>query len=293
MNSIKVMFLCCVVFMVACKDKKELMTKSGYAYEYTTNGSGKTANVGDYMGFTYKVTGSDGVVLEEKGEGPQMPIIKVPTEEQAAKNATNPIMELLVKSAVGDVYDVIMPIDSIPMPNRIPAYDSLSHITYEVSIKNVWNEEEYKAHIDGINAASLEKSNAIGEKVKAIVEEVNANVASLTSTESGLKYIIHEEGTGENAKAGDYVSVDYYGVLAANGEKFDDSFSKGRSFDFSLGQGQVIQGWDEGLTYLKKGSKATLFIPYTLAYGEAGYATIPEKADLIFYVELNDIMSAK
>jgi FKBP-type peptidyl-prolyl cis-trans isomerase FkpA len=198
-------------------------------------------------------------------------------------------MELIVKSNIGDVVSVVMPIDSIPMQNRLPSYDSLTHIAYEISIKNIWTEDEYKAYMGEIQAVGQAKSAEVGERVKAIVEEVDGNVASLTTTESGLRYIIHEQGTGENAKAGDYVTVDYFGVLKENGEKFDDSFSKGAPFQFGLGQGQVIAGWDEGLTYLNKGSKATFFIPYTLAYGEAGYATIPAKAELVFYVELQDI----
>ena len=101
---------------------------------------------------------------------------------------------------------------------------------------------------------------------------------------------LHEEGTGAQAEAGKTVSVNYYGALISNGERFDDSFSRGEEFSFPLGAGQVIKGWDEGIALMKEGSKATFFIPYQLAYGEAGSPpVIPTKADLMFYVEMNKV----
>ena len=105
-----------------------------------------------------------------------------------------------------------------------------------------------------------------------------------------MKYVIHEEGTGAKAEAGKTVSVNYFGALISDGTRFDDSFSRGDEFSFPLGAGQVIPGWDEGIALLKEGSKASFFIPYTLAYGEAGSPpVIPAKADLMFYVELNKV----
>ena len=68
---------------------------------------------------------------------------------------------------------------------------------------------------------------------------------------------------------------------------FDNSYERGEPIDFQLGVGSVIPGWDEGFALLKEGTKATLFVPYSLAYGEAGSPpVIPERSDLIFYVEL-------
>ncbi|MFM9951914.1 MAG: FKBP-type peptidyl-prolyl cis-trans isomerase, partial [Saprospiraceae bacterium] len=73
----------------------------------------------------------------------------------------------------------------------------------------------------------------------------------------------------------------------ADGKMFDSSFGRGEPIEFPLGVGQVIPGWDEGLSLLKQGGKATLFIPYQLAYGDAGSPpVIPPKAELIFYVEV-------
>ena len=103
---------------------------------------------------------------------------------------------------------------------------------------------------------------------------------------SGLEYVVHERGEGKMPESNKMVEVHYFGVLE-DGKMFDNSFRRGEPFGFTLGVGRVIQGWDEGIAQLPVGTKATLFIPYDMAYGETGSPpVIPEKADLVFYVEL-------
>lgn len=93
------------------------------------------------------------------------------------------------------------------------------------------------------------------------------------------------DGMGEEAKAGNQVTVHYTGRFE-NGEKFDSSVDRGEPFEFLLGGGQVIKGWDLGVAGMKVGEKRKLTIPYTLGYGADGYGPIPAKATLIFEVEL-------
>lgn len=109
-----------------------------------------------------------------------------------------------------------------------------------------------------------------------------------TTTESGLSYEVTEVGTGEQPQAGDKVTVHYTGYLTDSAKtKFDSSLDRGKPFTFTLGKGQVIKGWDEGIALLKAGDKATLYIPSDLAYGERGAGqVIPPNADLVFEVEL-------
>src|SRR5512140_891221 len=93
-------------------------------------------------------------------------------------------------------------------------------------------------------------------------------------------------GTGAEAKVGQTVSVHYVGTLT-NGQKFDSSRDRGRPFDFPLGAGKVIQGWDRGVAGMKVGGLRKLTIPPHLGYGERGFAgAIPPNATLIFEVEL-------
>jgi FKBP-type peptidyl-prolyl cis-trans isomerase len=105
-------------------------------------------------------------------------------------------------------------------------------------------------------------------------------------TASGLQYWDIKVGTGDVAKNGSRVRVHYTGWLTT-GKKFDSSVDAGRPFEFTIGKGEVIPGWDEGVAGMKVGGKRQLRIPPALAYGEQGAAgVIPPNATLIFDVEL-------
>lgn len=107
----------------------------------------------------------------------------------------------------------------------------------------------------------------------------------------GLKYDDLQVGTGAVAKAGDHVTVQYTGWLQ-DGTKFDSSKDRNQPFDFTLGAGQVIKGWDEGVAGMKVGGKRKLYIPPQLGYGERGVPNvIPPNSTLIFEVELLDTKS--
>ncbi|MGA8538245.1 MAG: FKBP-type peptidyl-prolyl cis-trans isomerase [Terriglobales bacterium] len=109
-----------------------------------------------------------------------------------------------------------------------------------------------------------------------------------TKTASGLEYWDIKIGTGAVAQSGHQVKVDYTGWLT-NGKKFDSSVGTGKPFDFMLGAGQVIKGWDEGVVGMKVGGKRQLRIPPGLAYGAKGYpGVIPPDSTLIFDVQLVD-----
>ena len=119
------------------------------------------------------------------------------------------------------------------------------------------------------------------------------NNIKATKTESGLYYSIIKQGNGDNAKVGQKVTMGYIGKLM-NGKVFDKNIdsnfvSTGAPFSFVLGQHRVIEGWDEGVQLLNKGTRATFYIPSYLAYGPRGTGGIPPNSILIFDVELINI----
>ena len=106
------------------------------------------------------------------------------------------------------------------------------------------------------------------------------------TTESGLKYVDYTVGDGASPKEGDTVTVHYSGFLT-DGTKFDSSVDRGQPFQFKIGVGQVIKGWDEGVMSMAIGGKRKLIIPPELGYGARGAGgVIPPNATLLFDVEL-------
>jgi peptidylprolyl isomerase len=116
--------------------------------------------------------------------------------------------------------------------------------------------------------------------------EMTSMDEQIVETATGLGYVEIVEGTGTRPKAGDSVSVHYTGWLKS-GQKFDSSHDRGQPLEFSVGRGQVIKGWDEGVGTMRVGGKRKLIIPAHLGYGDRGASgVIPPGATLIFEVEL-------
>jgi peptidylprolyl isomerase len=143
--------------------------------------------------------------------------------------------------------------------------------------KKVFNEEFAKMEEE----AKKEK-----ERKLAIIKSILEKEKDAKKYDSGLKIYTVKKGEGKQPKKGDEVTIHYTGYLK-DGTMFDSSVKRNRPFKTEIGVGRVIQGWDEGVTQLKEGEKALLFIPSYMAYGERGAGgVIPPNSDLIFEVEL-------
>ena len=142
-------------------------------------------------------------------------------------------------------------------------------------------------------SACKEEPNTYWDELKQA--EIDAREAYIESegittepTASGLYYIETKEGTGVQPVAGNVVHVHYQGEFL-NGQVFDATWPDKAPFEFTLGTGSVIAGWDEAIALMKEGGRATLIVPSNLAYGAAGSGSIPPYTTLVFYVELVDV----
>ena len=167
-------------------------------------------------------------------------------------------------------------VDNIDQGDTI---ESLEIVRVGEEAKN-WNAIEAFRTFEGAREKRIAEAKA---RVEAELEEL---AAGFEKTQSGLRYKMIQKGKGAKAEKGKSVSVHYEGCLS-NGQVFDSSYNRNQPIDFTLGVGQVIPGWDEGIGLLQVGDKARFVIPSDLAYGSRGAGgVIPPDATLIFDVEL-------
>lgn len=166
-----------------------------------------------------------------------------------------------------------------------------SPVVFEISILKLITADEMKAQKEQeAKEAEVELKKLEAEEQVKIDAYVKANNVKATPTASGLILIDVVPGTGAPAVIGNKVSVHYTGYLL-DGKKFDSSVDRGQPFEFVLGQGQVIQGWDEAISMMRVGGKAKLIIPSKIGYGARGAgADITPYSPLVFEVELLNIV---
>ena len=158
-----------------------------------------------------------------------------------------------------------------------------------IEIISVGDEASNFAAVEAFRTFEGSREKRIAEQKASMEAAMEKLAAGFDKTESGLRYKVIQNGNGSKAEKGKTVSVHYNGQLV-DGTVFDSSYKRNQPFDFPLGLGQVIPGWDEGIQLLKVGDKARFVIPSDLAYGSAGAGgVIPPDATLIFDVELMDV----
>lgn len=307
----KVLLLVTTVFMLGCmKDVESQLDKqiktddelvknyitnhqldlnrdaNGFYYgPLKTNPSGKALTAKDIVSLKYKISRLDGKVLEETQTARLAMHYSKPGVGTMYSNAINPVgIDLgLGFMKEGEKYQFIVPsylaYYNLTVKDTLPAY---SNLIAEVEVVDILTAAEQKA---------LE-SEAIDAYIEEQEEWEDVEVLS-----SGLRYVRTQEGEGAQATKGNTVKVHYTGTLL-NGKKFDASDPNKAPFQFSLGTGQVIKGWDEGIALMKKGEKGILIIPSDLAYAQSVFTlpsfmsdvAIPPFSPLVFEVELVDVL---
>ena len=169
---------------------------------------------------------------------------------------------------------------------KLPSFvDTTKDVYFAIKLVGVKTPQQLRAED---SARMLKLQNDESKEREAYLKKNNITVKP---TQDGLYFIPVKRGKGPHPKLGDKVSVHYTGYLL-NGKKFDSSRDRGKPFEFTLGKHQVIPGWDEGITMLRKGGTAKLIIPSSLGYGSRNMGPIPPFSTLVFDVELVNIQHA-
>jgi len=296
MNPKILYFVLALGLFAACSSEgKRLKADGGYEYTMVRKGDSKPIPMDSYVRFNMDLFYKDSMIQTSR-DAAQPPVLKITAEKKDYGYFTS-LINLLGKMHERDSFHFYFPVDSFKQIP--PGFEKFTEpVVYRIGIVDVLDEAAFKAFSDSIQQAQ----EKVRQEVRNHLPEVETMVkgyydtykkggfdSQMKTTASGLKYVIHQEGSGAKPNRGEQVSVNYYGMLDADGKMFDNSWSRGMPHTFPLGAGQVIQGWDEGLALFNKGTKATLFIPANLGYGAQGNPpSIPGDAALVFYVELLD-----
>ena len=294
-------FLMAVLLLTvaACSSNKR-ETPKGYEYEVIKEGTGEAVKVGEYLvvNMLFK-EGNDSIWSDTKDN--EVPMLMAIQEATPSDEGLEEIFRTL---KAGDSIVCTMPAKTLfektwrqAVP---PTVDSTSNFTFYVGVKEILSEEQMRTLEQELMAKFSARQTAKDAEI------INAHLASVSieaqSTPSGLRYQITKQGTGATATPGQEVSINYAGYLL-DGTLFDTSiesvakknniYNPNRPYEpytLTAGTGAVIQGWEEAILLMNKGSKMRVWIPSTLAYGpQQRSEVITANSILVFDMEMVDI----
>ena len=265
-----------------------------YVKYFTQNKEGRQAASGDIltMSMTY---GTEDSTLFNTGLNGQPVQLRADSGKYVGD-----ILTAFMNMRMGDSAAIIVNADSFfmktaGMPSSPDFIDSAAMLYFTVGLTNIQSMEEMQAEAD------IKNAEAEANEMVILAKYLEDNNITTEPTESGLIFISKKKGTGKQAVAGKKVKVNYEGMFL-DGKYFDTSVEEAAKangiynpqrpygpFDFDLGAGQVIKGWDEGIAMMKEGGKARLIIPSKIAYGAAPRPGAPFST-LIFDVELVEVI---
>lgn len=260
---------------------------SGFYYIEKTKGKGKSPQADDYATVHFTVFRLNGEKLFSTRDGGE------PLDFQVGSQFENDGFQRVVKlMKSGGTAEAVVPsslaFGAQGMGEIVPPF---SPLFYELELIGIMTQAEFDKKQQAKEAQRIaqeaNKEQQEGANMEKYLKENNINGQIQPS---GLVYVETQAGAGPKPAAGQKIKVHYTGKLL-DGTKFDSSVDRGEPFEFTLGQGQVIQGWDEGIALMNEGGKATLIIPSKIGYGASGAGNIiPPFATLVFDVELVEIV---
>ncbi len=289
--------------LMACTEQKPAhpgyeMTKDGLYYHFHTQNEGELPQLYDVLETSITCVVNDTSVII-----PVMDNLFQLIEPRYAGD----IFSGMAMMHKGDSASFIVNIDStfrtfFGQPAMPSQYLPTDVMRFEIKMKDFCSEKEFalrqsneikaqmSQRIEQMKANSPEETEKAAQALAAFLKK---NKIDVEPTESGLYYVMTEEGNGEKPEVGQLVTVHYTGKLL-DGTVFDSSVERDQPFQFPLGLGRVIAGWDEGIALMSKGEKGVLYIPYYLAYGDRGTGgDIKPFDNLMFEVELIDFEDIK
>ncbi|RPD39703.1 FKBP-type peptidyl-prolyl cis-trans isomerase [Chitinophaga barathri] len=257
--------------LASCGKSGPKKTPGGIAFTIEKAGKGEKLKKGDTVLVHFASYLNDSLLMSSRQQGSALPLVIAESRDKYD------LMDGFAMLTEGDSAVFVLPVDSMPQMPPMAKKGDVMKVAFVI-------ESKY--------AAATQNA----KEDKEIAEYITKNNLKTTKSPKGVHIAVTQEGNGEQAKAGDEVTVNYTGKLL-DGTKFDSNVDSTirpgmplEPLKFNVGEGRVIPGWDDALAQLKKGAKATLVIPSSLAYGLQGSGPIIKpNSILVFDVELLDV----
>jgi FKBP-type peptidyl-prolyl cis-trans isomerase FkpA len=288
----------CIAMLAGCNGMSYKKTSSGLLYKIISKGTAPQVKSGQILKLHFTQKLRDSLLGSSYDKMPAY--AKVDSNMLKGKYDPTEIFPLLHK---GDSAIVIMLVDTLmaKMPEQLPPYMKKGDkITLALKVVDVFtsdslakidNEKEMVAAKARYEKEAEEKKVSSPKEVENYIADKKINAQKIGA---GTYVEVKQEGNGPVADSGKYVTMRYTGKALLTGKEFESNMEAGKEpFGFYLGTHQVIAGWDEGIKGLKKGTKATLYIPGTMAYGSRPGPGGKTYESLIFDIEVVDVADSK
>lgn len=263
----------------------------GIYYHFDKRGSGQLPQPGDYVKLNYVGKMLDGTVFDQSPA--DQPFVFRVGYRIVIHGWDKGIQRL----PVGSRATLLIPAAMAYGESGLGQIPPETPLLFEIELLDILDAAGYDAYMKSVERREREAyERHVAEQFKKDKRLINDYAAAekfrAKRTAKGVSYVIEKKGKGDLLKPGDKITVHYEGLLL-DGTKFDSSFDRKEPFEFVLGTGKVIEGWDDALTNFRKGSKGWLMIPSKLAYGRRTIREkdihIPADAVLVFKVEVVDV----
>jgi FKBP-type peptidyl-prolyl cis-trans isomerase FkpA len=273
-NNVVLTLAAAVMLLVSCN--KMETTESGVQYKIITHDeSARMVAEGDILLMNLRIAteSSDSVILETYSQNSPR---YIPADEPVLK-------EVFAMLAKGDSAEIIVNADTLFKKSfgseKPEGMAKETHVRFIVTVVDVFNQAE-------MQQKQMQQMSEFMMKDSVAMDAFLSTQQNVQTTASGLKYIVVKKTNGKAVAKGNKVSMMYRGTLL-NGQEFDGNMDgSGAPLEFAVGLGQVIPGWDEGISLMHEGEEYKLIIPWNLAYGERGSGPIPPFSSLVFDVKL-------
>ena len=260
---------------------------NGFHYTFHKDVEGVTPKAGEHVTCSIIMRNNDRIKLRTGDRDLPRNVI-MPKDDQFS----SPLHRAIYLMSVGDSMTVGIETDSLPGKTKGYYTGDIMEVDIKLlAIRDAATAEEAvqaaTRKANELKEDAKRKAVSIPNRIQNIIQEYKEGKLPVIKDKTNLEYLILEEGSGEKVANGKKVGVHYSGHFLKDGKKFDSSFDRGSPYYFKLGRKEVIEGWDVGVSHLKKGTTAVLFVPYYMAYGDKGFGkVIPARANLVFYVEV-------